>query len=302
MKIIDELINELTNKNNHLTDILIKTKVLAFKLKNKELIEWIDSELNGYPKNEVPDYRIISCQIIGTISNGYQRMSNYPIPLLGLDKKHVDILKTFKLVQSISTLDEFVHNEKGGKMAENIPAELYGYLSKDFDNGFVVEYARREIDKVQIIQILTAVRTKLLDFLLKLNEELGDTEDVKPLTEGRSKDKIASLFNSAVFGNNTTIIVGDHNTQTVSNVIKGNFDSLSKVLKENGVDETEIVELKTIIDTDNPQENKKEFGVKVKAWISKMLNKALDNSWKIGIGAAGKLLADAIEIYYGWNK
>jgi len=35
MKIIDELIEELTDRNNLLTDILIKTKILAFKLKDE---------------------------------------------------------------------------------------------------------------------------------------------------------------------------------------------------------------------------------------------------------------------------
>lgn len=29
-----------------------------------------------------------------------------------------------------------------------------------------------------------------------------------------------------------------------------------------------------------------------------MLNKAIDDSWKIGIGAAGHMLAEGIKIYY----
>lgn len=301
MKIIDEIIEELTNKDNHLTDILIKTKVLAFKLKNSELTTWIDNELNGYSKGDLPDYRVMECQIIGTISNGFQRANNYPIPLVALKKEQAEMIRTMRLAQSISTLDEFIHNKEVRKLSMNIPPEFYGYLSKDFENGFVIEIAKREVDKSQIIQTLTAVRSKLLDFLLKLNEELGDTEDIKPLTEGSAKEKVASLFNSAVFGNNTTIIVGDHNTQTVTNVTKGDFNSLSKLLEESGISKGEIEELKAMIDTDNFQSDKKEFGVQVKGWISKMLGKAMDNSWKIGLGAAGQLLADAIGTYYGWK-
>ncbi len=301
MKIIDNLIDELTHKNVPLTDILIMTKVLAHKLKNEELKKWIDDELNGYSGDKLPEYRVLGCQITGTISNGFQRVNNYPIPLIGLDDKLRQGILTVKLSQSISALDESVRNEKGGKMYMNIPPEMYGYLSKDFDGGFVIEYAKREIDRTQVLQTLTAVRTKLLDFLLKLNDELGDNEDVTTLSEGKTKQKVASLFHSTVFGDNTTIIVGDHNTQTVNNIKQGDFDSLKKHLLNNSVKKEEINELKKYIDNDNPNPEKKEFGEKVKGWISKMLSKALDGSWQIGLGAAGSLLADSVATYYGWK-
>jgi len=301
MRIIEEIIDELTDKNNHLTDILIKTKVLAHKLKNKELKEWIDSELNGYSSNSLPIYRMLSCQVIGTMSNGFQRAKNYPIPLNGLDEELRDEITRMFLFQSISTLDDFLTGKNEGKMVNVISPDFYGYLSKDLDNGYYIEYAERKIDRLQIVQVMTSVKTKLLDFLLKLCEEVGDTEDIKSLTEGTSKDKISTLFNSAVFGSNTTIIIGDHNTQTVTNISKGNFEALAKVLNENGVDKNEIDELHSIIDNDNSQTDTREFGDKVKAWMTKMMTNAINSSWKIGIGAAGQLLADSIATYYGWK-
>lgn len=300
MKIIQEIINELIDKSSSLTDILIKTKVLAFQLKNPELKEWIDNELNGYQKNNIPEYRIVGCQLVGTISNGYQRASNYPIPLIGLDENLKKSILSFKLAQSISTLDDFVNNEKGGKLHNNIPAETYGFLSKDFGGGFVVEYATREIDRTQIIQVLTTVRTKLLDFILNINEEFGSDINEKAMTEKDSKEKIASLFNSSVFGNNTTIIVGDNNRQSVSNIVKGDFKTLEKLLLENGLTSNDTNELKQIIDTDNTGQEK-EFGAGVKSWITKMINKAMDGTWQMSLGAAGGLLADGIAHYYGWK-
>lgn len=301
MKIIDELIDELTDKNNLLTDILIKTKVLAFKLKNNELSDWINSELNGYENTALPSYRILTCQVMGTLSNGFKRATNYPIPLIGLDDEMRKGMQTVTISQSISTLDEFIHKEDSSKMIMNIPPEMYGYLSKDLDNGFVIEYARREIDRIQVLQTVTSVRTKLLDFLLKINEEIGDGDNVKPLTQGDLKEKVASTFHSSVFGDNTTIIVGDNNTQTVTNITKGNFETLEKALIEKGVEKKDIQELQEIIDADNPNEETKEFGNNVKNWISGMLTKTMDGSWKIGLGAAGNLLAEGIKMYYGWG-
>jgi len=236
MKIIEEIIGELTNKDIHLTDVLIRTKVLAFKLKNNELKEWIDAELEGYTKNNIPEYRVLPCQITCTISNGFQRMQNYPIPLLGLDGKLKDLMTKMRLYQSISTLDDFVLDDStNNTLSHYIPAEYYALLSRGFAHGVIVEFAQRFIDRVQVIQVLTSVKSKLLDFLLKLNEEIGDTEDIKSLTVGKAKEKVSSLFNSAVFGNNTTIIVGDHNTQTVSYITKGDFATLSNFLSEIGI-------------------------------------------------------------------
>ena len=303
MKIIDDLIEEPISKSVILTDILVKTKVLAFKLKNTELQTWVDSELNGYTDGQLPNYRILTCQITGTVSNGFQRGTNFPIPLTSLKAKERETMTTLKLVQSIATLDEIVHKSDSTKMIMNVPSEMYNFLSKDFDNGFVIEFARREIGKVQIVQVLTAIRTKLLDFLLKLNEEVGENEDVKSMTQGEGKDKVTSIFSSAVFGNNTTIIVGDGNTQTLtnSNITTRNFAELEKYFSNSGMDKKDISELKAVIDNDNQDQNNHEFGAKVKAWTQKMLGKAMDNSWKVGLAVAGKLIAEGVTRYYGWK-
>lgn len=303
MKIIDDLIDQLTDNSITLTDILIKTKVLAFKLKNQELKNWIDFELNGYTEEKLPDYRVLQCQIIGQLSNGFQRATNYPIPLIALNDKQRESITTVRLNQSISTLDDFVHKGDGSKMVMNVPPEMYGFLSKNYDNGFEIEYARREIGKIQIVQLLTAVRTKLLDFLLKLNDEAGDSDDLGNLTSDYKKEMVSSLFSSSVFGNNTTIIVGDKNHQNVANSIitKDNFEELREVLLIAGIEKEDVDELEEIIKTDKPDNTKMEYGPKVKTWVTKMLGKAMDSSWKMGLGAAGKLLADGLSHYYGWK-
>jgi hypothetical protein len=303
MQIIDNLIDQLVADSTTLTGILIKTKVLAFKLKNQELKDWIDNELNGYPNGPLPPYRILPCQVLGDISNGFQRAKNYPIPLTALDARQKETFLTVTLFQSISTLDSFVHNNDNSKMVLTIPPEFYGFLSEPFDNGYEIEFARKEIAKIQIVQLLTAVKTKLLDFLLKLNEEAGDDNDLSELASGKKNETISSLFNSTVFGDNTTIIVGDKNHQTVKNITntKGNFKELETLFLSKGLAETDIAELGRIIDKDKPDEERKEYGDKVKTWVTKMLGKALDSSWTVGLGAAGKILADGLSHYYGWK-
>jgi hypothetical protein len=300
MKIIDELIDEISNGNSKLTDILIKTKVLAFKLKNETLKNWIDNELNGYVSDELPEYRKLKCLVIGTMSNGFQRANNYPIPLTGIDKEIAEGLTSVSIYQSISTLDQFISDNQGSKMGNHVPSDICSYISKSLGNGYVIEYARQQLDKVQITQVLTAIKTKLLDFLLNLNEEIGE-DNIDNFTKGIENEKVGGLFNSTVFGNNATIIIGNNNNQNVKNISKGNFSELKRALETNGVSESEILELQTIIDDDNFNFEKHEFGDKVKAWISKMLLATMSGVWNIGIGAAGNLLADSVKKYYGWE-
>lgn len=58
---------------------------------------------------------------------------------------------------------------------------------------------------------------------------------------------MTSMFYNAIFGPNTTIVVGDNNFQRVdSSIIQGDFDSLRRQLTQLGIDEAVIEELHQI--------------------------------------------------------
>jgi len=64
---INVLINLLPDYTAKLSGILLKIKVLAFKIKHKSSINWSNNELNGYGNNKRPDYRILSAFIRGSV-------------------------------------------------------------------------------------------------------------------------------------------------------------------------------------------------------------------------------------------
>ncbi|MCK5100082.1 MAG: hypothetical protein KAR45_18370 [Desulfobacteraceae bacterium] len=82
MKLIDEIIEILSSNNGKLSDALIKTKVLLHKIGHKELVPWVNSELNGYHDRDIiPEYRILPAQVLVNASK-YGLSSNitsYPI-------------------------------------------------------------------------------------------------------------------------------------------------------------------------------------------------------------------------------
>ena len=108
--------------------------------------------------------------------------------------------------------------------------------------------------------------------------------------------------------NQTIITTGDGNILNTGNSVKieasisikkGDKASLKKMLIEQSVVEKDANELIQIIDSEKPDKTSGKFGSKVNSWVQKMVGKALDGSWQIGVGAAGDLLAGAIQSYYG---
>ncbi|NAX30940.1 hypothetical protein CAG63_12765, partial [Vibrio sp. V37_P2S8PM304] len=102
---------------------------------------------------------------------------------------------------------------------------------------------------------------------------------------------------------NATIVVGDSNTQNISNnVIKNDMQSLIDVLKQNKVSDDDISELQVAIekDKDCPELQSGNFGSEVSNWMGSMVSKAASTIWDIKVGAAGNLLATAIGKFYGF--
>lgn len=60
-KLINDIAQNLVEQNGSVESALLKTKVLAYKIKNDNLINWVNGELNGYNNiKELPEYRIFT--------------------------------------------------------------------------------------------------------------------------------------------------------------------------------------------------------------------------------------------------
>lgn len=303
MKLIDEIVEILSSDEGKLTDALFKTKVLLHKIGHKELVEWMNHELNGYPdKNTIPPYRILSAQVLVNASNGAWQIDSHPIPLAHLEKDYRNVLETAKMDQSLAVLEKFTE-KNSGHLRSPIPIEANGLLGKGLGNGYHISSAWCEIQLSGVVQILTQVRSRLLDFVLELNEKFDGEPDEEKVKELGSSIDAENLFNNAIFGDNTTIVVGNRNEQNVSNTaLRGDFNALQHSLKSNGVSDEDIQLLKEAIDKDSSaiDENNKEYGPAVKSWLQTMLSKAVETSWQIELGVAGSLLATALQQFYGW--
>lgn len=305
MNLVHEIVEILSGANPKIEDALIKTKVLLHRLGEKQYVDWVNRELNGYSDDdEVPPYRVLPAAVKLTITDGLtRRYKDFPAQMSQVDPKVRGWLDKYELRQSISALESMAKSE-GDTLGSDIAPELWGQLSKGISKGFFIEYARSQTSKAGLLGVITQIRSRLLDFVLELETRLprdASDEDVKKIATPAA---VGNLLNNAMFGHNTTIVIGDRNTQHLnfSVVQKGDFESLSTFLKSRKVPETDVAALRAAIDSDASavEHQKKELGPKVKSWRDKMIAKAVETSWQIEVGIAGNLLASALGSYYGW--
>lgn len=160
--IVLQLQQEALDRNVPVSDLLRKALVIARKLGLAEFQTWVESELSGYRGKDVPDYREISGDIRGW--NPY----NGWIPLVFEDPKEGERIARRKSRQSIAELEHLVQGTDGHSLQMPYPQAVQRQLSKGF--GFETQVSLFTT-KTSLIKIIDAVRTIILNWALKLEED-----------------------------------------------------------------------------------------------------------------------------------
>jgi len=303
MKLLVDLITELSSSQPSLIDALIKTKVLLHSVGRKDLVEWVNHEINGYPDDALlPSYRLVPAQVKGNVTNNVFTYNDHPLPTMHLKREQRKRLEELELRDSIAVLEELAKHVMQG-LQRPLPLEYTALFNEALTGGYKVQQAWCDIGVGLFAQVTAQVRSKLLDFLLELNEKVGTAmsdEDVKRVAQS---PETASMFNNAIFGDNATILVGNNSQQQVRiDIARGDFAALANFLRSKQVSEPDVSALQDALNADSstPEVAERQFGPRVKVWLSSMFNKAVNTAWQIEIAVAGGLLTSALQKYYGW--
>lgn len=303
MKLIEEIIEILSSEDGKLSTALLKTKVLLHKIGHKELVPWVSSELDGYKTGEtVPEYRIIRTELKGNFANLAYQYTSHPIPTYHLSPDIRAKFETTKMVQALTVLEEFSISDER-RVRSPWPAHTYAALGKGLDPSFHISQAWSEIGSTSVMQIITIVRSRLLDFMLEISDELTDELNDIQAREKVSSLPIADIFRDTVNNGTITIAIGGNNAQATSNIgSKGDFEALAKILSENNVSSVDIKSLEQAVSDDKEvvDHGKETYGPKVQGWLKSMLSKAVDAAWKIEISVASSVLTEGLKRFYGW--
>lgn len=314
--IINDVINDLLDSERSLVNPLMKLNYFGRLTKNGELIEYTNNEINGYKSEEsiVPQYR----KTLGSLiveAQAFMNRHTVEVPISMLQSPFDVELKYIEIREGIATVEkmakQMLNDSKGkGEFYRPVPMEMLHYIQPALRQLYKSDV---RLDAVGakiigngnvIIDIPSFIRTKLLEFVMQIADEFGHEIEIQDYNKKRESNNqtIMQFMNTNITntGDGNVINTGEKSRiKAQITISKGNKDELVRHLQQNGISEQDTEELVKIIDSEEPNKEKKTFGIKVNAWVGKMLNKALDGTWQVGIGAAGGLLAEAIGKYYG---
>ena len=132
MKLLDQIVDLLSDKDGSLTDALLKTKVLLHKIGHKDLVPWVDNELNGYPNDtEIPPYREVQSALYGVVRNHRERHSRYPLPTSFLGEDVEKMVRRTQMRESIAVLEQYARKRDNSLMS-HLPANLAASFNQVF--------------------------------------------------------------------------------------------------------------------------------------------------------------------------
>lgn len=299
MTLLEDIQTSAVDSQSELATLLRKCKLLAARLGSQPLEDWVIWESNGYPDDvPVPEYRVWSLSVRGNFFGFGKRIEKARVPPACLQEKARKFYQRYECRQSIAGIEstliavpnEIVRIETG---------DLSLTLGNVYEDCSCLQ-AWAQFGTGHLVELLNSVRNRILDFTLAIWKEAPGTGEIGINTVSTMEPtRVTQIFYTTVYGGSANL-VGTSNASSIEfNIGPKDFSSLERVLIENGVAQEDVSELKVALDSESVPATKEKFGPKVANWIAKMMGKAANGGWNIGLGAAGNLLAQAIAKYYG---
>lgn len=293
---ITELQTLAEDSESDVLRLLLKAKVIATKLDMRDMTKWVDLEINGYaPDAEVPEYRELRLPL-----KAFNRARGQWIDVdLGTDDEEINkVFGTARFTESITSIKD---NAKATDSKHlTLPASLAEFIYQNTTSRMKLAWM---VNNPSLERILMSVRYKIHDWTLELQGEgfIGEEvqsgtnkeREVIPLTVNNITNINGNVHNAGVIGSGNGEI-------TQSNIITlGNFEMLSRELKEIGVTNDEIAELRVAIDKSPKPESTDMLGEKIGGWMGKMVHKGFAGGLKIAATSVQTVITRALCLYYG---
>jgi hypothetical protein len=303
MRLLQEIIDLLSSDKPNLENALFKAQVLAHRLGEQEFKQWVSHEIKGYPDmSELPAYRVIPVTVMATISNFNTRYPEIQIPMMAVDKRLRGKLESRDMRQSIAVIEAWAEDDS--KLSLLIAPEMHTALRVGIDKSYEIERAWGKMSAGAMKQVVVEVRSRLLDLALQIADRIPMEPQPDQIRDVSKEMQVSDIFKNAVFGDNTTIVVGGGTIQGVKNqIVTNDLDSLVAAVKALGVPDPDLKDLRQAVseDADSVEVKSRALGPRVKTWLSAMEQKASEGAWHVSIHTAGHVLGAAILAYYGFH-
>ncbi len=196
------------------SDLLRKAKAVATKLKQNDLVSWLESEMSGYALGgTIPEYRRLAAraQFLNPV-RGW-------CPIVGGEH-------TVAYGGSVGEINGLLEGD-GDELVSPAPVEYVRHISQEL--GMQVD-ARRVISKAAMGTILDMLRNTVLDWALKL-EQAGIHGEGLSFSQNESTKAQSVVFNIGSIGNATGLGSFGNNATITANV-SGNVQIMAEKVRE----------------------------------------------------------------------
>lgn len=301
MTLLAKIQDAAVDSKTDITDVLRQCAVLAARLKHEGFKKWVDEELNGYPPGTpLPPYRIVKgITSIGHFMGAFgEQITNVPLPLGNVPAEFRARVSQVEFRQGAGALQAMVVGH-GEDLMSRWPADLVARVADRFFEGRTLMAAHMELPRSAAVGVLDAVRNRVLQFVLEIEEQAPDVGEVKPgAASPIPAEQVTQIFTTTIMGA-ANVAVGGQNVSQTAQVVVSDLESLRKYLAGLGVPNQDVAELEAALKQDGPPNKEGQFGPNISGWIGKMVKKAAEGGWKIAVPAAAAVLASGIRWYYG---
>lgn len=298
--LLDRIIESSTDNKTPISEVLRLCVRLGSLLGNDEISTWALAELGGYKSNKnLPDYRIIASGVQGHFSGSFgSGLRNAHIPQSCVDEKHRDILFTNYMTEAVAELEELAKGDNKDQLTSYWNADAIAYYQrKEIYQGMVLSSAWRIMTKASIKGILDTIRTKVLELTLKIKKEMASKQPTKNFGSNNQSKVITQIFHNTIIGGQIALSNTGDVSQNNITIKQGDFNALKKYLKNIGITDSLIKELKDALKKDETKKEKP--GPTTNNWLSKIMLLMGKGSLALATNASGSMIASALIQYLG---
>lgn len=271
---LDEMLERAVDSKSSLAELMRKCLILSYKLDINDFREWAEKELNGYDDwKALPEYRVQLAPSYGHFLGPFNAsITNYPLPLQCIPEEYRDIVKAIYLMDSIGTIEAMVakSDDDKGTLGVKWPPDIIAIVSNKILRGYALADAWISGSPAFLYEVLERVRNRVMQFVLEVQKLVGNVEGLQDKIIEEVKKPLTEKFQQIiVLGNNNGNIAGDQKQSKVNitNINKGNIDTLRYKLENHGLNNDQISDLIENLSKDTRDGNDG-FGPRILKWIA----------------------------------
>ncbi len=286
MELLHEIYKGALDEHTNLAEVLRHCVVLGHRLKYDPLKEWANRELNGYSsEDQLPSYRVLNSRLIGNyVIPGYQ-LKSHAVEMHIFPKDQIKDLLTISLKNEIAVLQAWEKDDPI-RLSPN-HNNLENYITSKIGHGQYCTSVWLELDRSQIVGLLSQIRNRIMEFVLNIEDEIGGAPLSQVASQPQTLERVDNLFLTNVFGDVANVVSGTGRivapqTTIVVNVQRGDRNSLREFLVRQNIATEDIDRLEDLLKED-PEALTLDQGSGIGEWVQERSEQA-----GRGLGEVGK--------------